>query len=39
MFLRLLRRRRRPRGLLLLGNSRLIHGFSGASYDGHGYQS
>jgi hypothetical protein len=38
MFVRLLRRRM-PRGLVLLGNSRLIQGFSGGFYDGHGYQS
>lgn len=38
MFLRLLRRRK-PRRLVLLGNGRLIRGFSGGLYDGHGYQS
>ncbi len=38
MFLRLLRRRM-PLGLVLLGNGRLIRGFSGSHYDGHGYQS
>ncbi len=38
MFLRLLRRRS-PRRLVLLGNGRLIRGFSGGMYDGHGYQS
>jgi hypothetical protein len=38
MFLRLLRRRI-PRELVLLGNGRLVRGFSGAFYDGHGYQS
>lgn len=38
MFLRLLRRRR-PRGLVLLGNGRSIRGYSGGFYDGHGYQS
>lgn len=38
MFLRLLRLRR-PHGLVLYGNGRLIRGFSGGLYDGHGYQS
>ncbi len=38
MFLRLLRHRM-PCGLVLLGNGRLIRGFSGGFYDGHGYQS
>lgn len=38
MFLRLLRIRK-PRRLVLLGDSRLIRGFSGGFYDGHGYQS
>lgn len=38
MFLRLLRRRM-PRRLVLLGNGRLIRGFSGGHYDGHGYMS
>lgn len=38
MFLRLLRRRM-PHALVLLGNGRLIRGFSGGMYDGHGYQS
>lgn len=38
MFLRFLRRRQ-PRRLVLLGNSRLIRGFSGGLYDGHGYLS
>lgn len=38
MFIRMLRRRL-PRGLVLLGNGRLIRGFSGGDYDGHGYQS
>jgi hypothetical protein len=38
MFLRLLRRRM-PRGLVLLGNGRLIRGASGGFYDGHGHQS
>ncbi|MGY3200365.1 hypothetical protein ACVW19_000879 [Streptomyces sp. TE5632] len=38
MFLRLLRRRM-PYGLVLLGNGRMIRGFSGAFYDGHGYHS
>lgn len=38
MFLRLLRRRK-PLRLVLLGNGRLIRGFSGGLYDGHGYQS
>lgn len=37
MFLRLLRRHR-PQRLVLLGNGRLIRGFSGGMYDGHGYQ-
>ncbi|MEU3525947.1 hypothetical protein AB0E62_19135 [Streptomyces sp. NPDC038707] len=37
-FLRLLRRRV-PCGLVLLGNGRLIRGFSGGMYDGHGYLS
>lgn len=36
MFARLLRRRM-PRGLVLFGNGRLIRGFSGGHYDGHGY--
>jgi hypothetical protein len=36
MFLRLLRRRL-PCGLVLFGDGRLIRGFSGSSYDGHGY--
>jgi hypothetical protein len=39
MFLRLLRRRRVPRQLIPLGNGRLIRGFSGGFYDGHGYHS
>lgn len=38
MFVRLLRRRM-PRGLVLLGNGRLIRGYSGGFYDGHGYLS
>ncbi len=38
MLFRLLRRRM-PFGLVLLGNGRLIRGFSGSHYDGHGYQS
>lgn len=38
MFLRLLRRRTSHR-LVRLGNGRLIRGFSGGLYDGHGYQS
>lgn len=38
MFLRLLRHRM-PSGLVLLGNGRLIRGYSGGFYDGHGYQS
>lgn len=38
MFFRMLRRGR-PHGLVLLGNGRLIRGFSGGLYDGHGYQS
>jgi hypothetical protein len=38
MFLRLLRRRM-PHGLVLLGTGRLIRGFSGGFYDGHGYQA
>jgi hypothetical protein len=37
MFIRLLRRRM-PHRLVLLGNGRLIRGYSGAYYDGHGYQ-
>jgi hypothetical protein len=37
MFTRLLRRRM-PHGLVLFGNGRLIRGFSGGHYDGHGYQ-
>jgi hypothetical protein len=36
MFARLLRRRM-PRGLVFIGNGRLIRGFSGSHYDGHGY--
>lgn len=31
--------RRKPHRLFLLGNGRLIRGFSGGLYDGHGYQS
>jgi hypothetical protein len=38
MFLRFLRRRT-SHGLILLGNGRLIRGFSGGMYDGHGYQA
>lgn len=38
MALQLLRRRM-PHGLVLLGNGRLIRGFSGGLYDGHGYLS
>ncbi|RPE37486.1 hypothetical protein EDD90_0329 [Streptomyces sp. Ag109_O5-1] len=38
MLIRFLRRRM-PHGLFLLGNGRLIRGFSGGDYDGHGYQS
>ncbi len=38
MFLRLLRIRT-PRRLVLLGTGRLIRGFSGGLYDGHGYQA
>lgn len=38
MFLRLLRHRM-PHGLVLLGNGRLIGGFSGGHYDGHGYMA
>lgn len=37
MILRLMRRRR-PRRLVCLGDGRLIRGFSGGHYDGHGYQ-
>lgn len=38
MFLRFLRRRQAHR-LVLLGDGRLIRGFSGGLYDGHGYLS
>ncbi|SEE28108.1 hypothetical protein SAMN04490357_7518 [Streptomyces misionensis] len=38
MFRRLLRIRS-PRRLTFLGTGRLIRGFSGGFYDGHGYQS
>lgn len=38
MFIRFLRRRK-PRRLVLLGKGRLIRGFSGGMYDGHGYLS
>ncbi|ROP56052.1 hypothetical protein EDD94_5647 [Streptomyces sp. PanSC9] len=39
MFIRILHRRRRPHRLLLLGGGRLIRGFSGGMYDGHGYHA
>lgn len=39
MFIRILHRRRRPRRLLHLGDGRLIRGFSGGMYDGHGYHA
>ena len=38
MLFRLLRRRV-PFGLVLLGNGRLIRGYSGGFYDGTGYQN